>query len=324
MVKLRVAVKEVLQADAPLQQVWISREEQVLTELTNRPYSVKFYGPARHVGSSAFLLMGLAQGKNLDVLCKRIHFQLEYVKSQETLVEVKRWTWALALQVVYKLAEALADMHPGRSHRDIKLDNIVTSDYLGSHVGLKLVDWASSRRITEGDMLLACFTPRYCSPQLLNSTPRDVLEDAPTDVWALGCVLHLMLSAANTTSSYSFGPSAAEDAQIREQPKEQWQSLLKACITSHHKAWAAHLAQGDSVSPQAAWQLEAVQEASSFMPESEASSAQQQMNALLQGVWHPDSTRRWTAQDVLDLEWLRNAAAKPLPTCPPIIVSGIR
>ena len=75
---------------------------------------------------------------------------------------------------------------------------------------------------------------------------------------------------------------------------------------------------------QAAWQLEAVQEASSFLPESEALAAQQQVNALLQGVWHPDSTRRGTAQDVLDLEWLRNAAAKPLPTCPPMIVSGIR
>ena len=63
---------------------------------------------------------------------------------------------------------------------------------------------------------------------------------AHTDIWALGCVLHLLLSAANTSWSNSFGPSADDEAAIQKEPLEQWDALLTACITRHQDAWVRH------------------------------------------------------------------------------------
>ena len=86
-------------------------------------------------------------------------------------------------------------------------------------------------------MLLSCFTPQYCSPQLLPTLTCPLKEDAPTDVWALGCILHLLLSVANTSWNKPFGPSAADEAEIGGQPKEQWNAYLTACIKRHQDAW---------------------------------------------------------------------------------------
>ena len=79
-----------------------------------------------------------------------------------------------------------------------------------------------------------------------------------------------------------------------------------------------------SSSQQAAWQLKSIQEATSFMPQAEALAAQLQLNTLLQGLWHPDSSKRLTAQDVAASVWLKNAAAKPMPKAPAIIAGWIK
>ena len=55
---LRVAIKEVLQADGPVQKLLVLREEQVLRELSDRPYSVQIHAPVYRVGASAFLVTG--------------------------------------------------------------------------------------------------------------------------------------------------------------------------------------------------------------------------------------------------------------------------
>ena len=46
--------------------------------------------------------------------------------------------------------QALADVHPSRAHRDLKLDNIMIAEYFGSHASIKLLDWANSRASSEG------------------------------------------------------------------------------------------------------------------------------------------------------------------------------
>ena len=51
--------------------------------------------------------------------------------------------------------QALADIHPNRAHRDLKLANLVTAGFLGPQSSLKLLDWANSRSITEGVMIVA-------------------------------------------------------------------------------------------------------------------------------------------------------------------------
>ena len=74
---------------------------------------------------------------------------------------------------------------------------------------------------------------------------------------------------------------------------------------------------------QTAWQLRSVQEATDFMPEADRQLMQRQLTDLLRGVLHPDTGKRWTAQHVVALDWLRVAAAAPLPQCPRIIAIGI-
>ena len=46
--------------------------------------------------------------------------------------------------------QALADLHPDRAHRDLKLSNLVTENIFTQHCSVKLLDWANSRLHSEG------------------------------------------------------------------------------------------------------------------------------------------------------------------------------
>ena len=74
---------------------------------------------------------------------------------------------------------------------------------------------------------------------------------------------------------------------------------------------------------QTAWQLQSMQEATDFLPEAERNCIQRQLAELLQGILHPDSGKRWTAQQVCELDWLKAAAAEALPPCPSVVAMGI-
>ena len=53
----RVAVKELNSIADQREAILVQREEEALRYLAGRPYSVKLFGPARHIGNSTFLVM---------------------------------------------------------------------------------------------------------------------------------------------------------------------------------------------------------------------------------------------------------------------------
>jgi serine/threonine protein kinase/Tol biopolymer transport system component len=99
-----------------------------------------------------------------------------------------------------QIAEALAHAHAqGIVHRDLKSANVVVT----SEGRIKLLDFGLARRLsdevsaessqrtlTSPGMLVG--TPHYLAPEALRGQP----TDARSDLWALGVVLHEMLSGA--------------------------------------------------------------------------------------------------------------------------------
>ncbi len=104
-----------------------------------------------------------------------------------------------ALCLARQIADGLGAAHElGIVHRDLKPDNIlVTRSKAGREVA-KVVDFGIAKAIQEnaGDALtrtgLVIGTPEFMSPEQLLGDP----IDARSDLFALGCILHLMLTAS--------------------------------------------------------------------------------------------------------------------------------
>ncbi len=75
----------------------------------------------------------------------------------------------------------------GVSHRDLKLENIILTDQRK----IKLIDFGFSVLIkNEGKLTMFCGTPTYMAPEIIG---RPEYEGPPTDVWALGVILYVLL-----------------------------------------------------------------------------------------------------------------------------------
>ena len=58
--------------------------------------------------------------------------------------------------------QVLQDLHLQRSHRDIKPANLMLSGWIKGKVNLTLVDWASSRLHSQGELLQPASLQRLC------------------------------------------------------------------------------------------------------------------------------------------------------------------
>ena len=130
-----------------------------------------------------------------------IYLVMEYVDGQslarilarEAPLSVER-----ALDLARQIADGLGAAHElGIIHRDLKPDNIlVTRTRTGREVP-KVVDFGIAKAVqdTSGESLtrtgLVIGTPEFMSPEQLLGDP----IDARSDLYALGCILHLMLTA---------------------------------------------------------------------------------------------------------------------------------
>lgn len=130
-----------------------------------------------------------------------IYLVMEYVDGQslsrilarEAPLSVER-----ALELARQIADGLGAAHElGIIHRDLKPDNIlVTRTRTGREVP-KVVDFGIAKAVqdTSGESLtrtgLVIGTPEFMSPEQLLGDP----VDARSDLYALGCILHLMLTA---------------------------------------------------------------------------------------------------------------------------------
>ena len=104
-----------------------------------------------------------------------------------------------ALDLARQIADGLGSAHElGIVHRDLKPDNILISRNKAGKEVAKVVDFGIAKAIQEnaGDALtrtgLVIGTPEFMSPEQLLGDP----IDARSDLYALGCILHLMLTAA--------------------------------------------------------------------------------------------------------------------------------
>src|SRR6478672_1342336 len=131
-----------------------------------------------------------------------IYLVMEYVDGQplsrilarEAPLSVER-----ALDLARQIADGLGAAHElGIVHRDLKPDNILVSRNKAGKEVAKVVDFGIAKAIQEnaGDALtrtgLVIGTPEFMSPEQLLGDP----IDARSDLYALGCIMHLMLTAS--------------------------------------------------------------------------------------------------------------------------------
>ena len=103
-----------------------------------------------------------------------------------------------AMDLTRQIADGLGAAHElGIIHRDLKPDNILVMRTRTGREVAKVVDFGIAKAIQEGagDALtrtgLVIGTPEFMSPEQLLGDP----IDARSDLYALGCILHLMLTA---------------------------------------------------------------------------------------------------------------------------------
>ena len=119
---------------------------------------------------------------------------LARILARESPLSVER-----ALDLARQIADGLSAAHElGIVHRDLKPDNILVARNKAGKEVAKVVDFGIAKAIQEnaGDALtrtgLVIGTPEFMSPEQLLGDP----IDARSDLYALGCILHLMLTAS--------------------------------------------------------------------------------------------------------------------------------
>jgi eukaryotic-like serine/threonine-protein kinase len=119
---------------------------------------------------------------------------LSRILAREAPLAVER-----ALELARQIADGLGAAHElGIIHRDLKPDNILVSRSRAGREVPKVVDFGIAKAVQDNsnDALtrtgLVIGTPEFMSPEQLLGDP----IDARSDLYALGCILHLMLTAS--------------------------------------------------------------------------------------------------------------------------------
>src|SRR5215207_5261841 len=141
-----------------------------------------------------------------------VYLVMEYVDGEplsRLLAREAPFALERAVDLARQIADGLGAAHElGIVHRDLKPDNILVTRSRSGREVAKVVDFGIAKAMQEGagDALtrtgLVIGTPEFMSPEQLLGDP----IDARSDLYALGCILHLMLTAA-----------PAFDAPTREQ-----------------------------------------------------------------------------------------------------------
>jgi serine/threonine-protein kinase len=181
------------------------------------------------------LLMPRIEGRSLADLIVDMHDQGGPAAQPEMLADL--------LEVVVRVCEAIAYAHDeGVLHRDLKPQNVLVGEYGQVHV----VDWGIALERKPGEQPTVphagsdiAGTWAYMAPETIEGMPS--LLDARTDVYALGAVLHDIItgrparqSTNETTESQQLaqvakGESAAQDLEPGEgRPPELVRIIRKA------------------------------------------------------------------------------------------------
>ena len=131
-----------------------------------------------------------------------VYLVMEYVDGEplsRLLAREAPFDLERAVDLARQIAEGLGAAHElGIVHRDLKPDNILVARSRSGREIVKVVDFGIAKAMQEGagEALtrtgLVIGTPEFMSPEQLLGDP----IDARSDLYALGCILHLMLTAA--------------------------------------------------------------------------------------------------------------------------------
>src|SRR4051812_32996989 len=131
-----------------------------------------------------------------------VYLVMEYVDGEplsRLLAREAPFAVERAVDLGRQIADALGAAHElGIVHRDLKPDNILVARSKSGREVAKVVDFGIAKAMQEGagEALtrtgLVIGTPEFMSPEQLLGDP----VDARSDLYALGCIVHLMLTAA--------------------------------------------------------------------------------------------------------------------------------
>jgi len=150
------------------------REMKALSVATTHPNVVRIFGGTVE-GARAFYVMELVQGKPLSSL------------AYENPFEPVR-----AARIVRAISDAIAHVHhQGVIHRDLKPANVILeANDTPRILDFGLASMAGEDRLTKTGAFLG--TPSYAAPEQLDGRSHEA--DARADVYALGGVLHFLLT----------------------------------------------------------------------------------------------------------------------------------
>lgn len=97
-----------------------------------------------------------------------------------------------ASKIMHAICSAVQHLHSlGIAHRDVKPENLLYSDTSDDAV-LKLTDFGFAQKFDENvkQLVTACYTPYYCAPEILSSSP----YGKAVDVWSIGVIMYILLS----------------------------------------------------------------------------------------------------------------------------------
>ena len=108
----------------------------------------------------------------------------------DKIVQMKKFTEAIAAQILFQLLSALAYCHEKNViHRDFKPENILLEEK-GDSFSIKVADFGSSCFLDKGKKLSGCFgSAYYVAPEVLRGEYNE-----KCDVWSLGVIMFILLT----------------------------------------------------------------------------------------------------------------------------------
>ncbi|KAJ0094057.1 hypothetical protein Patl1_16350 [Pistacia atlantica] len=201
----------------------LQKEKEILENLLGCPYIVECYGEETTVsenGEMAYnMLLEYASGGNLGDIIENSKFGL----SED---EVRRHTRSIL--------EGLFHAHEGGYvHCDVKPDNILLTPTSTKQFVAKVGDFGLAKRVRQRIDPFLRGTPLYLAPE----TVVHHVQEPPSDIWALGCVVLEMLTGKSAWN-VNMGTEEllrmiGDDYSLPEIPTEiskEARDFLKGCL----------------------------------------------------------------------------------------------
>ena len=206
----RKVVAKCMNVDAGLDDMYLmnmEREVKLLQQLTHA--NVIGYLGTVFASKSMHILMEYAPGGSVKQLMSAAATAFRPFDSRR----VCRWTRELALGLQYI-------HHHGVVHRDLKPDNLL----LGCNDDIKIADFGWSTALAPAQMATTMAgTPYYMAPEVLQRKQYGM----PADLWAVGVVLHELLTLTRPFTARSIGEL---ERMVSTQPVKLEPFL---CMTTH-------------------------------------------------------------------------------------------